>query len=80
MVLLWLAAQRGVPDRTAPWVTTHLFNFGETWGEATLVSEGYSIDDLGIPLDRAIVGGTGPYSKRVASSGRRTWASTRPTA
>jgi hypothetical protein len=51
----------GVPDRTAPWVTTHLFNFGDTWGEATLVSEGYSIDDLGIPLDRAIVGGTGPY-------------------
>lgn len=53
----------GVPDRTAPWVTTHLFNFGGTWGEATLVSEGYSIDDLGIPLDRAIVGGTGPYAE-----------------
>jgi hypothetical protein len=53
----------GVPDQTAPWVTTHLFNFGETWGEATLVSEGYSIDDLGIPLDRAIVGGTGPYAE-----------------
>jgi hypothetical protein len=53
----------GVPDRTAPWLTTHLFNFGGTWGEATLVSEGYSIDDLGIPLDRAIVGGTGPYTE-----------------
>ena len=52
----------GVPDQTAPWVTTHLFNFGETWGEATLVSEGYSIDDLGIAVDRAVVGGTGPYT------------------
>ena len=58
-----LSNGNGVPDRTAPWVTTHLFNFGETWGEATLVSEGYSIDDLGIPLDQAIVGGTGPYTE-----------------
>jgi hypothetical protein len=51
----------GAPDRTAPWLTTHLFNFGGEWGEATLVSEGYSIDDLGVPLERAIVGGTGAY-------------------
>jgi hypothetical protein len=53
----------GVPDRTAPWLTTHLFNFGGSWGEATLVSEGYSLDDLGLPVDRAIVGGTGPYTE-----------------
>jgi hypothetical protein len=46
----------------ARWLTTHLFNFGGGWGEATLVSEGYSIDDLEVPLERAIVGGTGPYA------------------
>ena len=44
------------------WLTAHLFNFGDGWGEATLMSEGYSIDDLGIALDRVIVGGTGPYA------------------
>jgi hypothetical protein len=46
---------------TAPWLTTHLFNFGGAWGAATLVSDGYSIDDLDVPLERAITGGTGPY-------------------
>ena len=45
----------------APWLTTHLFNFGGAWGEATLVSDGYSIDDLGVALEREITGGTGPY-------------------
>ena len=49
------------PAGTARWLTTHLFNFGGEWGEATLVSEGYSIDDLGVALERAITGGTGPY-------------------
>lgn len=52
----------GAPDRSAPWLTTHLFNFCGSWGEATIITEGYSIDDLGVSLDRAIVGGTGPYS------------------
>ena len=49
------------PAGSARWLTTHLFNFGGAWGEATLVSEGYSIDDLGVALERAITGGTGPY-------------------
>ena len=47
---------------TAPWLTTHLLNFGSDWGEATVVSEGYSIDDLDVALERAIVGGTGAYT------------------
>jgi len=46
---------------SASWLTTHLFNFGGAWGEATIVSDGYSIDDLGVTLERAITGGTGPY-------------------
>jgi hypothetical protein len=44
------------------WLTSHLFNFGDQWGEATLLSEGYSIDDLGVPLNRVVIGGTGPYA------------------
>jgi hypothetical protein len=56
----WVGA--GKPGETAPWITTHLFNFGGAWGEATLVSEGYSLDDVGVPLPRAVVGGTGPFA------------------
>jgi hypothetical protein len=51
----------GGSTQSAPWLTTHLFNFGGEWGKATIVSDGFSIDDLGIPLDRAITGGTGPF-------------------
>jgi hypothetical protein len=51
-------APAGMPT----WVTSHLYNFGAAFGEATLVSEGYSIDDFDVPQERAIVGGTGPYA------------------
>lgn len=47
---------------SAPWLSTHLFNFGDGWGEATLVSEGYSIDELDVPLERVVTGGTGQYA------------------
>lgn len=52
----------GVDDQVAPWVSSHLFNFGGTWGDATLVSEGFDIDDVNVPLTRAIAGGSGPYA------------------
>lgn len=57
----WRLAPSASAD-TAPWLTTHLFNFGSEWGEATLISEGYGIDDVGVALDRAVSGGTGDYS------------------
>ena len=57
----WWVGDPAHVDKSAPWITTHLFTFGEDYGEAMLVSEGYSIDELAVPLDRAIVGGTGPY-------------------
>jgi hypothetical protein len=50
------------PTGTPRWLTAHLFNFGGPWGEATLVSQGYSIDDMGVPMERAITGGTGPFA------------------
>jgi hypothetical protein len=46
----------------APWVSSHLFNFGEAWGEATLVTEGFDIDDMAVPMTRAVAGGSGPYA------------------
>lgn len=46
---------------SAPWLTTHLFNFGDAYGEASLVSEGYGIDEIGVALERVVSGGTGPY-------------------
>ncbi len=56
----WYAGSNA-PAGTPRWLTTHLFNFGGEWGAATLVSEGYSIDEVEEALERAIVGGTGPY-------------------
>jgi hypothetical protein len=44
------------------WVTSHLFSFGGAFGAATLVTDGYSIDDLGVPQERAVDGGTGEYA------------------
>jgi hypothetical protein len=56
----WYAGSEAPADLPR-WLTTHLFNFGGEWGTATLVSEGYSIDEMEVALERAIVGGTGPY-------------------
>ena len=52
----------GEAGMTAPWVSTHLFNFGGEWGEATVVTTGYDLDDLVVSLDRAVTGGSGPFA------------------
>jgi hypothetical protein len=57
----WYAGA-GAPAGAAPWLATHLFNFGGAWGAATLVSEGHGIDEPGVALERAITGGTGSYA------------------
>jgi len=48
--------------QAAPWVSSHLFNLGGAWGEATLLSEGFDIDNVGVPMTRALAGGSGPYA------------------
>jgi hypothetical protein len=58
----WWIGDAAHVEQSAPWVSSHLFNFGGTLGEATIVTEGYSIDDLDAPLERAIVGGSGQYT------------------
>jgi hypothetical protein len=50
------------PAGMARWITEHLFNFGGEFGEATLATEGYSIDAMDVSLERAVVGGTGTYA------------------
>jgi hypothetical protein len=44
-------------------ITTQIYNFGEEYGNLTLVSEGYELADVGVPVKRAITGGTGDYSQ-----------------
>jgi hypothetical protein len=48
---------------SGPWViTTQIYNFGEELGNTTLVTEGYELADIGVPILRAITGGTGEYA------------------
>src|SRR5690349_18964697 len=56
----WVGA--GERAETAPWVSTHVFNFGGQPGKAMLVSAGYDVDDLVVTIDRAITGGSGRYA------------------
>jgi hypothetical protein len=43
-------------------VTTQVFDFGESVGEQTIVTSGFELVDVGVPVERAIVGGTGGYT------------------
>ena len=53
----------GAHTTTGPWVvTTQLYNFGTEAGDATLVTEGYEIADVGVTTERAISAGTGPFA------------------
>lgn len=43
-------------------ISEQVYSFGgEVVGSKTLVSNGYEIIDVGVPLIRAVTGGTGPY-------------------
>ena len=53
----------GAHTTTGPWVvTTQLYGFGGEAGDATRASEGYEIADVGVAIERAVAGGTGPYA------------------
>ena len=52
----------GASTKSGPWVsTTQLYDLGDRPGEVMLVSDGAEIADVGLPIKRAITGGTGPY-------------------
>jgi hypothetical protein len=42
-------------------ITTQLYTYGDELGQAMLVSDGYELADVGVQIDRAITGGTGPF-------------------
>ena len=53
---------KGAKTEKGPWViTTQLFSIGEHPGERTLVTAGYELPEVGVPIKRAITGGTGRY-------------------
>jgi hypothetical protein len=53
----------GTQSTEGPWMlSTQLYQFGSEWGEATLVSEGYILSNTGSTVERAIIGGTGPFA------------------
>jgi hypothetical protein len=43
-------------------ISTQIYQFGEEFGNATLVSEGYELSEVNKQVKRAITGGTGPYA------------------
>ena len=43
-------------------ITTQLYTFGDGLGQAMLVSDGYELADVGVEIERAITGGTGPFA------------------
>lgn len=52
----------GAHTTTGAWVTsTQTYNFGSGFGARTIVTDGYELADIGVPIARAITGGTGPY-------------------
>ncbi len=54
----------GAHSVTGPWVITHQYlDFGRTFGNTSITSDGFELVDLYIPVKRAITGGTGIYDK-----------------
>ena len=52
----------GAHAETGPMVlTTQHFVFGEDPGYVSLVTEGYELADVDLPIKRAVTGGTGPF-------------------
>ena len=53
---------QGAKTKTGPIVvTTQLYRLGKQAGDRTVVTEGYELADVGVPVKRAITGGTGRF-------------------
>ena len=54
----------GAKTATGPWVITQqLYDFGDTPGSQMLTTDGVELVDLNVPVQRAIIGGTGQFMK-----------------
>ena len=62
----------GAKTETGPWVITNqFFDLGDRPGDRTLITEGVELVDPGVPVDRAITGGTGRYRTARGASTQR---------
>ena len=53
----------GAHTESGPWVmTTQIFDFDDFDGDDTIVTHGIEIADVGVEVDRAVVGGTGEHA------------------
>lgn len=60
----WVMGAQGLNTTTGPVVITHqLYDFGTTPGSATITTDGFELADLNVPVQRAIIGGTGQYRR-----------------
>jgi hypothetical protein len=57
----WFVGEGGHTTSGPMVITTQLYSFGGTYGEAMLVSDGYELADVGVAIDRALTGGTGHF-------------------
>ena len=54
----------GARTVTGDWVVTHqLYIFGDKLGKEMLATDGLELVDVNVPIQRAIIGGTGPYAR-----------------
>lgn len=53
---------KGARTESGPWVITHqYYDFGESHGEVSLITEGFELSETDRMIQRAVTGGTGPY-------------------
>jgi hypothetical protein len=57
----WFVGEGFLTTTGAIVVTSQIYSFGDTPGEATLTSDGYELADVGVKIRRAITGGTGSF-------------------
>lgn len=54
----------GAKTVTGPWVVTHqVYDFGSKPGQSSLMTDGVELVDIGVPINRAISGGTGQFAE-----------------
>lgn len=54
----------GAKTVTGPWVATHqVYDLGAKHGQAMLTTDGLELVDIGVPINRAISGGTGQFAE-----------------
>ncbi len=57
----WLIGEGMLTESGPVAITTQLYQLGETYNSATIITEGYELVDVNVVVSRAITGGTGQY-------------------